>query len=250
MFTMTNLIMIVFLVLIGSVFALIGGILFLSINSWSNFLARYSVPFAAGVLLTVSIVGLIPEAHHLIEHRAYPVILFTLIGVYLFETWICQLHHHQCEDDHAHFHGSALWVIIGDTIHNFVDGVAIASAYLANPGLGVITAVSTFLHEVPHEIGDFGILLNLGWKKSRIILVNLFSSLSTLIGGLIIFYFNPGEVVFGWLIAVSAGMFLYLGASDFLPQADNKLSKTKAVAALLLGVGLMYLTLQIVPHSH
>ncbi len=247
---MPDVLSILLLVLVGSVLALVGGILFLSIKSWSKFLAKYSVPFAAGVLLTVSLVGLVPEAHHLINHQAYPVILFTLIGVYIFESWVCHLHHHQCNDDHGHFHGSALWVIIGDTIHNFVDGVAIAAAYLANPGLGVITAVSTFLHEVPHEIGDFGVLLNLGWKKSRIIVINLLSSLATLVGAVLIFFFNPSDNFFGYLISISAGMFLYLGASDFLPQADNKLSKINAVIALLLGVGLMYLTLQIVPHHH
>ena len=247
---MTEFLMIMCLVLVGSVLALIGGVLFLSIKAWSKFLAKYSVPFAAGVLLTVSLIGLVPEAHHLIDHQAYPVILFTLIGVYLFETWVCHLHHHQCEDDDHHFHGSALWVIIGDTIHNFVDGVAIAAAYLANPGLGLAITVSTFLHEVPHEIGDFGVLLSLGWNKTKIVIINLFSSLAALGGALLIFFFNPGDQVFGYLISVSAGMFLYLGASDFLPQADNKLSKINAVFALLLGVGLMYLTLQAIPHHH
>ncbi len=247
---MPDILLLLLLVLLGGVLSLIGGILFLLIKSWSNFLAKYSIPFAAGVLLTVSLIGLIPEAHHLIDHQAYPVILFTLIAVYLFETWICQLHHHQCNNDHDHFHGSALWVIIGDTIHNFVDGVAIAAAYLVNPGLGLITAVSTLLHEIPHEIGDFGILLSLGWKKSKIFKINFLSSLATLIGALLVFYFNPGQTLFGYLIAISAGMFLYLGASDFLPQADHRLSKIKAVTALLLGVSLMYFTLQIIPHSH
>lgn len=247
---MADLIIILLLVLLGSVIALVGGVLFLLVKKWSKVLAKYSVPFAAGVLLTVSLIGLLPEAVHILEHQAYSIVLFTLVGVYLFESLVCQLHHHQCENDHEHFHGSALWVIVGDTIHNFVDGVAIAAAYLTNPGLGVITAVSTFLHEVPHEIGDFGVLLSLGWQKQKIILVNLFSSLATAIGALLIVFFNPSQIIFGYLISISAGMFLYLGASDFLPQADNKLSRKKAITALLLGIGLMYLTLQIVPHNH
>jgi zinc and cadmium transporter len=247
---MNNLLAIFLLTLLGSVLGLIGGLSFLLVEKWSKFLAKYSVPFAAGVLLTVSLVGLMPEAEHLIGHSVYKLVLFTLVGVYLFESLICRLHHHQCKEDHNHMAGSSLWVIIGDTIHNFIDGVAIAAAYLANPGLGVITAVSTFLHEVPHEIGDFGILLNLGWKKQKIFMVNLLSSLASVIGALLIFYSSPGEKFFGWLIGLSAGMFLYLGASDFLPKADNDLSKIKVIIALLLGVGLMYLTFQIVPHAH
>lgn len=247
---MDNLVVIILLVLVGSVLALVGGVVFLTVKSWAKVLARYSVPFAAGVLLTVSLVGLLPEAHHFIDHQAYVIVLFTLVGVYIFEIWVCQLHHHECKNDHSHFHGSALWVIIGDTIHNFVDGVAIAAAYFSNPGLGLITAISTFLHEVPHEIGDFGVLLTLGWQKTKIILINFLSSLATLIGALLVFYFNPGKAIFGYLIAISAGMFLYLGASDFLPQLDNNTSKRKAVTALLFGIGLMYFTLQIVPHAH
>lgn len=247
---MNNLLAVIFLALLGSVFGLAGGITFLVVKKWSKFLAKYSIPFAAGVLLTVSLIGLLPEADHLIGHQAYQLVLFTLIVVYIFETWICHLHHHQSGDNDHQFSGSVYWVIIGDTIHNFVDGVAIASAYLTNPGLGVITAVSTFLHEIPHEIGDFGILLSLGWKKSKVFTINLFSSLATLVGALLIFYFNPGETIFGYLIAISAGMFLYLGASDFLPQAGNNISRRKAIIALLMGVGLMYLTFQAIPHSH
>ncbi len=247
---MSDLLILFFLVFLAGVFSLIGGAAFLVKKEWSNFLARYSIPFAAGVLLTVSLIGLLPEADHLIGRLAYQIVLFTLISVYLFETWACRLHHHQPQENHYLFSGSALWVVIGDTIHNFVDGVAIAAAYLTNPGLGLITAVSTFLHEVPHEIGDFGILLGLGWRKKRVFTVNLLSSLATIIGAFLVFYFDPGEKIFGYLIALSAGMFLYLGASDFLPHADENLSPKKAIIALLLGVGLMYLTFQIVPHRH
>ena len=142
-------------------------------------------------------------------------------------------------------------VILGDTIHNFIDGVAIAATYLINPGLGVVTTISTFLHEVPHEIGDFGILLKAGWKKSSIILVNVVSASTTLAGAAFVYFFASGEVIIGTLLAIAAGLFLYLGASDFLPHIhENGISRKKGVLALLLGVLLMLASFSVVPHSH
>jgi len=137
---------------------------------------------------------------------------------------------------------------VGDTLHNFIDGVAIAASYLVSPGLGLVAAMSTLLHEVPHEIGDFGILLKAGWKKRKILMVNLLSSLFTVVGALMVYFMNLDRAVVGNLLAVAAGMFLYLGASDFLPHASEGSSKKKTVLVLLLGVLVMYATLNVVPH--
>ena len=243
---------IMLLAFIGSVVALIGGVVFLYIKPWTEFLIKYSTPFAAGVLLTVSLVGLLPEAYHLLGETAFLVVLFSFLAAYLFESLICDLHHH---NDSRHNYkkdlSSSSWiVVVGDTIHNFIDGVAIAAAYLINPGLGIITTASTFLHEVPHEIGDFGILLKTGWKKKKVLLVNLISALFTLVGAFMVIIINPSAAVIGILLAIAAGMFLYLGASDFLPHAGDSLSTKKAVTSLLLGVIIMLFTLNLIPHSH
>jgi zinc and cadmium transporter len=254
---MNDLLNILSLTILGSVVALIGGVIFLSVEKWTKVLAKYSVPFAAGVLVTTSLLGLLPEATHMIGNNAYTIVLVTFIGAYLFETWFCDLHHHDHEDDHcnnpshnhSNFKSSAPLVIIGDTIHNFIDGVAIAASYLINPGLGLVTAISTFMHEVPHEIGDFGILLKAGYSKKRVFLTNLFSALSTVVGALVVYFWVSDEGVIGVLMAIAAGMFLYLGASDFLPKAKG-MSSIKTVIVMLVGVGLMYLTLSAVPHSH
>lgn len=249
---MNDLTNIVLLALLGSVVALIGGVVFLLVKKWSKVLARYSVPFAAGVLLTVALLGLLPEAVHLVGEKAFLWALLALVGAYLFENFFCELHHH--DDGHKcteskHVNAIPL-VIVGDSIHNLIDGVAIAASYLVNPGLGLITTISTFLHEVPHEIGDFGILLKAGFSRRKIFLVNFASALMTVVGALLVYYLDWSEELAGSLLAVAAGMFLYLGASDFLPHAGDELEKRKAVLVMLLGVLLMYGTLSLVPHSH
>lgn len=246
---MSDVAMIVGLSLIGSIFALIGGVIFLFVPKWSQILSRYSVPFAAGVMLTVALVGILPEAVHGAGEVAYAVTLLSFIAAHLFEHYAFNLHHHE----HHHHHldkGPIALVIVGDTIHNFIDGVAIAASFLINPGLGMITAVSTFLHEVPHEIGDFGILLKAGWQRSRIFLVNLISASFSVIGALLVLYIIPNEYLLGLLLAVAAGLFLYLGSSDFLPHADEGLTKNKAMTSLLFGTCIMLSVFWLIPHSH
>ena len=241
-----------FQALLGSVIALFGGAIFLYNKRLSSILEKYSVPFAAGVLVTVSLLGLIPESEHEIGHLVYWIVLASFLGVYIFEHLFFDIHHHG--DGYGHTHeikkSSVGFVIFGDTIHNFIDGVAIGASFMINPNLGLITAFSTFLHEVPHEIGDFGILLKAGWNKSRILKINIISSLMTIVGAFTVYLFSNSQSLNGILMAISAGIFLYLGASDFLPkiQTDNK-NKFKSILPLMLGSVIIMLTLLLVPHN-
>ena len=240
------------LALLGSVIALFGGVVFLYNRSLSSTLEKYSVPFAAGVLVTVSLLGLIPESEHEIGEISHWIVLGSFLGVFLFEHLFFGIHHHGDGDDHHEIKDSSIGLVIfGDTIHNFIDGVAIGASFMINPNLGLITAFSTFLHEVPHEIGDFGILLKAGWKNSRILLINIFSSLTTIIGAFLVYLFNSNDYLNGSLMAVSAGVFLYLGASDFLPKIkEQKLHKLKSILPLILGSAIIILTLLLIPHEH
>lgn len=168
----------------------------------------------------------------------------------MFEKTFFELHHHDHEGD-AHVSTRSAWfIMLGDTIHNFIDGVAITVSYLINPGLGVITAISTFLHELPHEIGDFGIMLKAGFTKSKIILVNLFSASLSLVGAYTVYWLKPSDIILGSLLSISAGVFLYFGASDFIPHADSHIPKFKLIFALLLGVLLMVTSMFLIPHAH
>lgn len=248
---MSELSNILVLAFMGSVVALGGGVVFLVKRNWSKWLAAYSVPFAAGVLLTTALIGLLPEALHMMGEAALRVTLAAFIGAYLFEHFLFGLHHHEEGCHGKHYETAIPLVIIGDTIHNFIDGVAIAATYMASPGLGVVTTLSTFLHEVPHEIGDFGILLKAGWRRRQIMLVNLVSASFTLLGALTVYGLVQDEMVIGGMLAVAAGMFLYLGASDFLPQIGvGRVSERKSLVALLIGVVVMFAAMSVVPHAH
>jgi len=256
---MSDLITILLLSTFGGVLSLSGGILFLLVKKWTFFLTKYSIPFAAGVLLTIALIGLLPEAEHLLGESAFLIVLVTIIAAYLFESYLFDLHHHDhhCDPDstnskkhNTHLSSSAIFIVFGDTLHNMIDGVAIASSYLVSPALGLATAISTFLHEVPHEIGDFGILLKLGFSKTKILLINLFSSLATLVGAMMVYFWFAGDQFSGVFLSIASGMFLYLGASDFLPQLRATQNKNRKILALLLGVAMMYLALQLVGHGH
>jgi len=249
---MNDVVSVLLLSTLGSLVALIGGVVFLYNKKWSKVLSRYSVPFAAGVLLTVSLVGLLPESVHMYGEGAFFVVLLTFFASFLFEQFVCHLHHHESHDhDHGVKSSSVPLVLVGDTIHNFIDGVAISASFLVNPGLGLITAISTLLHEVPHEIGDFGLLLKAGWKKGKVLLVTALSASMPIVGAMMVLVFTPSESTVGVLLAIAAGMFLYLGASDFLPSVHIHDKKDRGnVVALIIGVIVMYLTLNIIPHSH
>lgn len=175
------------------------------------------------------------------------------MGVYIFEHLFFGIHHHGEEDGHTHEikKSSVGLVIFGDTIHNFIDGVAIGAGFLINPNLGWVTAFSTFLHEVPHEIGDFGILLKAGWTRSKILVVNIISALMTVVGAFTVYFFSHSETLNGTLMAISAGVFLYLGASDFLPKIkDQNNSKLKSILPLIIGAGIIMATILLLPHEH
>lgn len=248
---MSQVLQLFFLALLGSVIALFGGVIFLFNRKLSGILEKYSIPYAAGVLVTVSLLGLLPEAQAAIGEKSFWVVAISFLSAFLFEHFFFGIHHHE-EGEHVKcFELPLPLVIVGDTIHNFIDGVAIAVSFLVSPGLGLITATSTFLHEVPHEIGDFGILLRAGWKKGKILIVNILSSLTTILGAFLVYFFNQGESLNGILMAISAGIFLYLGASDFLPRIDeNEKNRFKSVFPLILGAASMIAIFLLVPHEH
>jgi zinc and cadmium transporter len=240
----TDLLNILGLAAIGSIAGLLGGIIFLAKDSWARVLCKYAVPFAAGVLLTVSLIHLIPEAVDSLGNNALLVVLIAFLASFFFEQFFAGLHHH----DHDHggkSRNSIPLIIVGDTIHNFIDGVAIAAAYLTDPRFGLIVAFASFLHETPHEIADFGILVSSGWKKTKTFYVNLLSAMATFPGALWVYFTfekGGGHEQLGALLAVAAGVFLYLGATDFLPEVGEEVKERgKKFALLLAGVLVMVL---------
>lgn len=246
------------LVVFASLVSLIGGIAFLYTKRLSSLLDTYGVPFAAGTMIVTALVGLLPEALHAIGQTSLAVFTVSFLVFYVLEKLFVQLHHHTHTDasqTKKTIRSSVPLVLIGDTIHNFIDGVAIAVSYATNPGLAVVTALSTFLHEVPHEIGDFSILLKAGFSKKKVLIVNVLSALVSILGAILISYISPSEVVIGYLLAITAGIFFYLGVVDFLPHAfdsDHNASTTSkyaVVISVLAGAVIMALSLTAVPHG-
>lgn len=201
-----------------------------------------AVPFAAGALLGAAFFELIPEALHDANIDAITIwILAGLISFFLLEYFIHWFHHDHDHED-AHHKSTAILVIIGDTVHNFIDGIAIGAAFLISPATGVITAIAVASHEIPQEIGDFGLLLRYGFERKKVIIINLFSALAASIGALLTFWFGSQSALpINELLAITAGLFIYIAASDLIPtiHKDTNGSKSKLSAALLLLSGLL-----------
>lgn len=252
---MNEIVAILGLAFLGSVIALAGGVVFLLKRSWSNWLSLYSIPFASGVFMVVALLALLPEAMETMGESALYIVLGAFFVAYFFENFFSGDMHHFHKHGHnesvSHAKASVPIVIVGDTIHNFIDGIVIASTYMISPGLGVITTLSTFLHEIPHEIGDFGVMLKAGWKRMNIFWVNLLSALTTILGAVFMLFFVESEMVMGIFLAITTGLFLYIGASNFLPHIhDEKVSRVKTSLALVFGILIMVGALLIIPHSH
>ena len=232
---MDSLLTLILLALLGSVAGLIGGVIFLIKKDWAKVLSIYAIPYAAGVLLAVSILHLIPEVVERIGKDGYLYVLLAFLGAFIFEKYFASLHHHEGHNDTMQKSTIPL-VLFGDTIHNFIDGIAIGAAFLTGPSFGLIVALSTFLHETPHEIGDFGVLIARGWTRRKTFIANLFSSLITVPGALFVYFFarNGQSSIIPIMLSISAGIFLYLGASDFLPEIGEHESKARTIKKILL----------------
>ncbi len=231
---------------IGSVAGLIGGVILLIRADWAKKLASVAIPLAAGVLLSLSFLDLLPEAYEEAGRVAFSIILIVFVVLFLIERFLLYLHHHQEYGEKHTGHGHTIGeevvplVIFGDTIHNFLDGVVIGTSFLVNPGLAMLVAFSTFLHETPHEIADFGILLAKGWSRKKTFIANFLSSLTTFPGAILTFYFAEQiENGVGILLALAAGFFLYVATTDFLPEATHAPKKYLGNQAVFLILGIL-----------
>ena len=206
------------------------------------------ISFSAGAFLAVAFLDLLPEAVKMVAEPHW-VFIAALVGFSLFFALERILMRHFPKHDsgntgHAeHTESLPLLVVLGDTLHNFLDGAVIVLAYLANPAVGLATAFAIAAHEIPQEIGDFAILLDQGWSKSKIIVVNLLSSLSTIVGVLAGYYaatFFEGYLAY--LLAGAAGIFIYIAASDLIPEIHHRAGHKHAYRILLVFVASLALT--------
>lgn len=209
--------------IVGSVIALIGGLLLLWKENFAKKISLFFVSFAAGSLLGAAFFDLLPEALEATDdiRPALSWLVGGILFLFLFEKLLKWHHCHNHETYESRTFSST--VLFGDTVHNFIDGVVIALSFSLGTEIGIAATGAVFLHEIPQEIGDFGVLLHAGWEKKKIILVNLGTAVATIVGAVIGYFALPYvSSILPLLIGFSAGTFIYIAVSDLMPEVQHK----------------------------
>ena len=232
-------------ILVGSAISLVGGATIFLSRKRRETAILLALPFGAGALLAAAFFDLLPEAFELGHPRE--LLLWTLagfVGFFLLERLAGWFHHHHEHDTHAHGHAKSsqnTLVMIGDLLHNIIDGMAIATAFLVNPATGLVTALAVSTHEIPKELGTFGILLSRGWRDRKVMFANVLTAIGTLIAAIIV-YAIGSEVHLpeAELLAITAGVFIYIAASDIIPDIHEQPRRVGTQQALVLVLGIVF----------
>lgn len=221
------------------------GVLTLAFNrKFLNKILLSLVSLSAGTMLAAALLHLLPEAiDHLGSVLPFQLALASFIGFFILERFLHWRHcHHK---DHLTKHTTGTMNLIADGIHNFLDGVLIAAAFASGSGLGIVATLAIALHEIPQELGDFGVLLHSGYSRKKALLSNILVSVTAVLGGVLGYFATQTMTQFAHLlIPVAAGGFIYISATDLLPELKNETSTKRTismVATFLVGVVIMFL---------
>lgn len=209
----------------------------------------HGISFATGALLAVAFWGLIPHAFEDVDtdriQSLSAVIMAGILGFFMLEKLLVwrHCHHNHCEahgEDAEGHHPAGMLILIGDGIHNFVDGILIAAAFLTDVKLGIVTSLAVAAHEIPQEVGDFAILLQSGYSKGKALFYNILSSLATVVGG-IIAYFSLEDLhdSLPYFLVMAASSFIYIAVADLIPTLHEKTElkvSVQQVALIAAGV--------------
>jgi zinc and cadmium transporter len=215
------------------------------------------VSFAIGALLGASFLALLPHAFETPGVDVHRVALTVLCGILVFfllekmvvwrhcHTHDCDVHGGVPDVDRARHAATGNLILIGDGIHNMVDGVLIAAAFLTDIHLGVITSIAVIAHEIPQELGDFAILLHSGFSRSRALLYNALTGLTTIVGGVVAWFsLSFAEQLVPYVLAVAASSFIYIAVADLIPGLHKRpefSATVQQIALIALGVGVIFL---------
>lgn len=273
---MNTLLLIIIFTAVGGVLSVLAAAIFLLIpeakrQQW----LPHGISFAIGALLTGAFCGLIPHAFEDVAPEQIPsvsaMLLAGILGFFILEKLLvwrhchshaCEAHgedshdhhhdHHQHNNDHDHGRRAAgMFIILGDSIHNFVDGVLIGAAFLTDAQLGIVTSLAVAAHEIPQEVGDFAILLHSGYQRGKALLYNVLASLTTVIGG-VLAYFSLGDLhhILPYFLTLAASSFIYIAVADLIPSLHQKTdikTSLQQIGFILAGVGLI-LVMQGIAH--
>ena len=263
---MNLLLLIIIFTAVGGVLSVLAAAVFLLLRDHHrNAVLPHGISFAIGALLAVAFWGLIPEAFAIVKPEQFQAlsgtILAGILGFFVLEKLLIWRHCHygSCEaqgdegqgDDHAHKHGhshshgrsdaksAGALIILGDSIHNFVDGVLIAAAFLTDVQLGIVTSLAVAAHEIPQEVGDFAILLDSGYSRGKALFYNMLASLTTVLGG-VLAYFSLEDLhdSLPYFLALASSSFIYIAVADLIPSLHTKTDmKTSLQQITLIAAG-------------
>src|SRR3989338_3717906 len=231
-------------VLIVSLLSLIGVIALSIKKDRLKKILIYTISFSAGALFGDAFIHLIPEA---VEETGFSLktALYILSGIvfsFITEKFI---HWRHCHLPHSkeHIHPFAIMNLLGDSVHNFIDGLIIGASYLVNIPTGIATTIAVILHEIPQEIGDFGVLLQGGFSKAKALAFNFLTAATAILGAIISLMFSSyikGLTTF--LIPFAAGTFIYIAGTDLIPELHKEVKFQRSLIQLvtfLIGIGIM-----------
>jgi zinc and cadmium transporter len=224
--------------ILGSVGAVSVAALILLLNeNWIRRMVPNLISYAIGTLLGASLLRMIPRAlTDLPSHAVMGALLLGIIGFFLLENLLVYRHCH--EQDCPVHSTSGVLILIGDAFHNFLDGLVIASAFLISGPVGVTAGLAVIAHEIPQEVGDFGVLLNSGYGRGKAYLYNMLSSTTTLVGAVGgYFAFSMFRPLLPYVLCVSAASFIYIALADLIPERRKRKRMGEIVIELALVAG-------------
>jgi zinc and cadmium transporter len=222
----------------------LAGVLFLVLNqkTLDRFLEIF-ISFACGTLLGDVFLHLLPEMFDSLGEKASLMTGISFILFFVLEKFFYWRH---CHEESCRVHTFTYLNLIGDTIHNFIDGTIIAASFLSNFSLGLSTTLAVIFHEIPQEVGDFSILLYGGVRRKKAILLNFLTGLSAVLGALFVYFFAQQIKIMAYFLPLAAGNFLYLSGTDIIPELHEKGRSSPRTSiyqflALIVGFSLMWL---------
>ena len=198
------------------------------------------VGLSAGALMGGAFLHLIPEAVEGTEGKLpYFLVIVGFLIFFLIEKF---LHWRHCHKGVCEVHTFGYMNIVGDGVHNFIDGLIIAASFMVDVNLGLVTLIAVALHEIPQEVSDFGVLIYAGFNKFKALVLNFVAALTVVLGGLVGYFIGVTEESIKFLLPLAAGGFIYIASSDLLPELKKEgrlLRFIASFAVFLLGIGLM-----------
>jgi zinc and cadmium transporter len=237
---MSTLLLIILATVVNGLIAFVGVFALFLKESVLERILLVLIAFSAGALLAGGLFHLLAESIEMMEmNTAFITLLFGFSSFFIIERF---LHWHHCHDEKCDVHEFTYLILIGDGVHNFIDGLVIAASFLVGVPFGIITTLLIIGHEIPQELGDFGALVYGGFGKKKALLFNFASQLTCVIGGVVGFFMSGLGNLTAMLLPFAAGGFFYIAASDLIPELHKETDLKKSLisfAFFLIGIGFM-----------